>query len=48
MATESPMITPLPSAKLYTVTTAQFPSWSIKQNVLEKMHNLGDKTHEKI
>lgn len=36
IATESPMITPLPGAKLYKLTAKHRPVRSVKQNVLQK------------
>ena len=36
MATESPMITPFPGAKLYRLTATQLEFLSVRQNVLEK------------
>ena len=36
MATESPMITPFPGAKLYRLTATQLELLSVRQNVLEK------------
>ena len=46
IATESPMITPLPGAKLYKLTAKHRPVRSVKQNVLEKMRlRLGNKTN---
>ena len=36
MATESPMITPFPGAKLYRLTATQLEFLSVRQNVLGK------------
>ena len=36
MATESPMITPFPGAKLYRLTATQLEFLSVRQNVLKK------------
>ena len=39
MATESPMITPFPGAKLYRLTATQLEFLSVRQNVLKKKEN---------
>ena len=39
MATESPMITPFPGAKLYRLTATQLEFLSVRQNVLGKKEN---------
>ena len=36
MATESPIITPFPGAKLYRLTATQLEFLSVRQNVLKK------------
>ena len=39
MATESPIITPFPGAKLYRLTATQLEFLSVRQNVLKKKGN---------
>lgn len=41
MATESPMITPFPGAKLYRLTATQLEFLSVRQNVLGKKKENG-------